>query len=115
MTLLLIKKRLILRVDSRHFCDLEKPFVDDAIPCVVDDQLCVVADQPCVAAILNYLGKCVVKTERDIINSMRTTQPFKDYVGSKSNLIKKTLSDMVIQGLLCSTLDDGRASYSLVV
>jgi len=82
--------------------------VDVAIPCIVDIQ-------PCVVAITNYLGKCVVKTEREVINSMRTTQPFKDYVGSKSDLIKQTLSDMVIQGLLCSTLDDGKASYSLSV
>lgn len=72
-------------------------------------------DEPCVTAVLNYLDKCVTKPEREIVNSLRGTHPFKGYVGNKSSLIKQTLSNMVSQGLLCSTLDDGKASYSLTV
>jgi hypothetical protein len=66
-------------------------------------------------AILNYLtAKIGAKSERDIINSMRTTQPFKDFSGKKSELIKFTLTEMLTQMLLIQTWDtNGKSLYSL--
>jgi hypothetical protein len=66
-------------------------------------------------AIINYLtAKHGVKSERDIINSMRTTQPFKDFSGSQSTLIKSTLAEMIVQRLLTQTWDtSGKSIYSL--
>ena len=50
-------------------------------------------------AVINYLtGKS--KTEREMINSLNRTLPFKNYSGNKSKAIKKTLQDLVFQGVI---------------
>jgi hypothetical protein len=65
-------------------------------------------------AVIKYLtGRSGIKTERDIVNSLRNTQPFKDFTGHKSNLIKTTLAEMVDQRLLTKQLIGGIHQYSL--
>ena len=65
-------------------------------------------------AILNYMtSKHGIKTERDLINSLRTTQPFKDFSGKKSNLIKDTLASMSKEGLLLKTCINKVINYEL--
>ena len=65
-------------------------------------------------AVINYLtSKSGIKSERDIINSLRNTQPFKDFSGDKSGLIRKTLNEMVEQKLLKKLVDAGKMNYSL--
>ena len=43
------------------------------------------------------------RTEREVIKSKVETKPFKDFTGNKSDLIKKTLNDMVKDGVLKAT------------
>ncbi len=60
-------------------------------------------------AVINYLtGK--PRTEREIINSLRTTTPFKNYTGSKSAAIKKSIHDALEQGVI--TESNGNCSIS---
>lgn len=60
-------------------------------------------------AVINYLtGK--PRTEREIINSLRTTTPFKNYTGSKSVAIKKSIHDALEQGVI--TESNGKFSIS---
>lgn len=71
------------------------------------------------SAILNYLTKShVAKSERDILNGLRNTSPFKDMHTNKSAAIRKTLADMEHQGILSPSfmpLSDGKMKkvYSL--
>lgn len=53
------------------------------------------------------------KTERDIVNSLRTTQPFKSFTGNISQAIKKTLSEMVSQKILAISNDGNKTTYYL--
>lgn len=66
-------------------------------------------------AIIRYLTlKQWAKSEREIINTMRATQPFKGFTGNMSKLIRSTLSEMVGQGLLSVVVDGlGKAQYQL--
>jgi hypothetical protein len=50
-------------------------------------------------AVINYLTS-KVKTEREIINSLNRTLPFKNYSGNKSKAIKKTIQNLVFQGVI---------------
>ncbi len=67
-------------------------------------------------AILNYLSKPgkTRSLQRDISNSLRTTQPFKDHTGNKAGLITTTLDEMVTQGLLNKHIEGARTSYSMM-
>jgi hypothetical protein len=50
-------------------------------------------------AVINYLtGKS--KTEREMINSLNRTLPFKNYSGNKSVAIKKTIQNLASQGVI---------------
>ena len=40
------------------------------------------------------------RTEREIINAKSQTNPFKDYTGNKSELVRSVLNDMVSNGVL---------------
>lgn len=51
-------------------------------------------------AVINYLSKKGTKTEREIINSLRDTVPFKNYSGNKSAAIKKTIRNALFQGVI---------------
>ena len=52
-------------------------------------------------AVINYLTKShLPKTERDIVNSLRNTTPFKHMTGNKSAAVKETIKEMVKQGVL---------------
>lgn len=54
------------------------------------------------------------RTERNIIKIKTCTQPFKNFTGNKSVLIRKTLAEMTEQGLLNSFLDaTGKLFYEL--
>jgi hypothetical protein len=54
------------------------------------------------------------RTERNIIQFKSKTQPFKDFTGNKSELIRATLSDMVKDSVLKTTYDTtGITFYSL--
>ena len=65
-------------------------------------------------AVINYLTtKHGVKSERELINSLRTTQPFKDFSGKKSELIKDTLAAMTKEGLLVRACIEKVVSYQL--
>ena len=66
-------------------------------------------------AIINYLSaKLGTKSEREILNTMRSTQPFKDFSGTKSQLIKETLIEMEGQRILTKSIEKtGKATYSL--
>jgi hypothetical protein len=65
-------------------------------------------------AVINYMtAKHGVKSERELINSLRSTQPFKDFSGKKSNLIKDTLAAMTKEGLLVKACIDRVISYQL--
>lgn len=66
-------------------------------------------------AILNYLtARPGAKSERDIINSLRSTLPFKDQTGNKSDAIKQALAEMTSQRLLNKLKDqNGKVSYCL--
>jgi len=65
-------------------------------------------------AVINYMtSKHGVKTERELINSLRTTQPFKVFTGKKSELIKDTLEAMTREGLLVKACSEKVVSYQL--
>lgn len=65
-------------------------------------------------AVINYMtAKHGVKSERELINSLRSTQPFKDFSGKKSNLIKDTLAAMTKENLLAKACIDRVISYQL--
>lgn len=65
-------------------------------------------------AVLNYLAsKNGARVEREIINSLRNTTPFKTFTGNKSALIKSTLTEMVTQRLLSEFFENGKTMYSL--
>lgn len=51
-------------------------------------------------AVINYLSIKGSKTEREIINSLRTTTPFRNYSGNKSKAIRKTIHEVIAQGLI---------------
>lgn len=65
-------------------------------------------------AVINYLtSKQGVKSEREIINSLRSTQPFKVFTGQKAKLIKDTLEAMTKEGLLVRACIEKVISYQL--
>lgn len=67
-------------------------------------------------AIIGYLSKKPTgASARDIINAMRNTNPFKDFTGSKSDLIKKAIHEMIEQRILLvdSTTIDGIQKYKV--
>lgn len=66
-------------------------------------------------AVINYLtGKFGVKSERDILNNIRGVQPFKDFTGNRTQLIKGTLKEMTEQKLLNQSWDTvGKSAYTL--
>ena len=66
-------------------------------------------------AVINYLtGKFGVKSERDILNNIRGVQPFKDFTGNRTQLIKDTLKEMTEQKLLNQSWDAvGKSAYTL--
>lgn len=65
-------------------------------------------------AILNiFEGNYKSLTERQIIQSRSKVAPFKDFTGTKSTLIRETLSAMESEGLLASLVVDGTKKYSL--
>ena len=65
-------------------------------------------------AILNYISKGnKTKSELEIKNSMRNTMPFKDYTGSRADLVTKTLKDMCEQRLLTINFVGSKPIYSL--
>ena len=66
-------------------------------------------------AVINYLtGKFGVKSERDILNNIRGVQPFKDFTGNRTQLIKDTLKEMTEQKLLNQSWDTvGKSAYTL--
>ncbi|MDD2865066.1 MAG: hypothetical protein PHC99_10170, partial [Methylococcales bacterium] len=54
------------------------------------------------------------RTKRNIIKIKTCTQPFKNFTGNKSDLIRKTLIEMTEQGLLISYQDStGKVFYEL--
>lgn len=66
-------------------------------------------------AIIKYLEKrskpCV---RREIVNSMRGTQPFKSYTGSKFTLVNDTIDKMILMGEISEThLVDGKVVLSV--
>ena len=57
-------------------------------------------------AIISYLSSSnKIRTEREIINSLRRTQPFKTMSGSKSDRIRDALKEMGKQGLLKNSIN----------
>jgi hypothetical protein len=61
-------------------------------------------------AVINYLTSKSNKTEREIINSLRTTMPFKNYSGNKWGVIKKTIQDLNSQGVI----SESNGKFSIV-
>jgi hypothetical protein len=65
------------------------------------------------SAILNYLSnKNGFRTEQEIINSLKSTKPFKDCTANKAAAIRAALAEMVSQSLISAELVGGKASYS---
>ena len=65
-------------------------------------------------AILNlFEGRHKPATEREIIQSRRKVSPFKDFTGDKSGLVRKSLNELVADGLLTSLVVDGTKRYFL--
>ncbi len=64
-------------------------------------------------AILNYLTNKANKTERELINSLRTTLPFKESTGNKAEEIKKAIVEMVAQGVIAKSFVSGKILYSI--
>lgn len=100
-----------LHLSNGHFFDAEIPdkLVNTAIAIVNDIfeasvQIChkkgVTGEKVELEAVINYLSKKGTKTEREIINSLRDTVPFKNYSGNKSAAIKKTIRNALFQGLI---------------
>lgn len=66
------------------------------------------------SAIIGYLSsKGKGLTQREIVNSMRTTQPFKSMTGSKSAAVNSAIDEMVQQGLLTGLDVKGAKIYSI--
>jgi hypothetical protein len=66
-------------------------------------------------AVINCLSNKGAKTERELVNSLRDTVPFKSFTGNKSALIKTTLDEMTNQNIVTViTNKDGKACYSVV-
>ena len=64
-------------------------------------------------AILSLFEKdAKARSERAIIQTKSSGKPFKDFSGNKSDLIRKTLGEMVKQNLLIVSLIDGKVNYS---
>ena len=53
-----------------------------------------IIDQEAIDAVFNYIS-IKDRTQREIINSLRTTSPFKNLSGSKTQAIKDTLNHML--------------------
>jgi spore coat protein CotF len=53
------------------------------------------------------------RTERNIIMMKIKNKPFNDFSGNKSELVKKTLGEMVDQKLLAKLMDTGKPQYIL--
>lgn len=98
-------------IDS--FCDnqIDDKYIDSAIEIVhaifeASVQICTkkgfIGEKAEIEALLSYLSKDSnkAKTERQIINSLRTTQPFKSYSGSTSKAIRKALDDALAQNAI---------------
>lgn len=66
-------------------------------------------------AVLSYLSrKGKPSVRREIINSLRATQPFKSFTGSKTEKINDTLDKLILSGELVEAhLPDGRIIYSI--
>jgi hypothetical protein len=66
-------------------------------------------------AIINYLtSKSGDKSEGDIVNSLRNTQPFKSIEKKRPEAIRRALSEMVEKGLLAtSTHQTGKKMFVL--
>ncbi|MGZ5051389.1 MAG: DUF3987 domain-containing protein [Methylobacter sp.] len=66
-------------------------------------------------AILRYFEKHSKPiSDREIINSMRGTLPFKNLTGNKSGAVREALGEMVAQRLLLTTIDENKVTkYSL--
>jgi hypothetical protein len=68
------------------------------------------------SAIISYLSKKPTGAPaRDIINAMRNTNPFKDFTGGKSDLVKKAINEMVEQKILIvdAATIDGIPKYKI--
>ena len=110
-----------LHLSNGQFFDNEIPdkIVKAAIA-IIDDifsasvQIChkkgVAGEKAEFEAVINYLSIKGAKTEREIINSLRTTLPFKNYSGNKSSAIKKTAQNLVSQGVISES--NGKFSVS---
>jgi hypothetical protein len=53
------------------------------------------------------------RTERNIIMMKIKSKPFNDFSGNKSELVKKTLGEMVEQRLLTKLMEAGKPQYVL--
>ena len=60
--------------------------------------------------LLSYLSHDRPRTERQIINSLSRTSPFKNYSGNKAQAVKKALSDALIQNAV--TQSNGKFSIA---
>lgn len=54
------------------------------------------------------------RVERAIIQSRAKVSPFKDFSGNKSDKIRSTLNEMVVQGLLLRNSLGGITSYTAI-
>jgi hypothetical protein len=100
-----------LHLSNGHFFESEIPdkLVNAAIA-IVDDifeasiQIChkkgVAGEKAELEAVINYLSRGNPKTERDIINSLRNTTPFRNYSGNKTVAIRKSLHYALTQNLI---------------
>ena len=99
-----------LHLSSGQFFDNEIPdkTVNSAIA-IIDDifnasikiahKKGVAGDKAEFEAVINYLtGKS--KTEREIINSLNRTLPFKNYSSNRSKAVKKTIQDLASQSVI---------------
>ncbi len=110
-----------LHLSNGQFFDNEIPdkIVKAAIA-IIDDifsasvQIChkkgVAGEKAEFEAVINYLSIKGAKTEREIINSLRTTLPFKNYSGNKWAAIKKTVQNLNSQGVIVES--NGKFSVS---
>jgi len=64
-------------------------------------------------SILSLFEREKMRTERIIITTKVKASPFKDFTGNKSDLIRKTLDEMVSQRLLTKLVFDGKPAYQL--
>lgn len=64
-------------------------------------------------SILTLFEREKVRTERIIITTKVKASPFKDFTGNKSDLIRKTINEMVSQGLLTKLVLNGKPAYQI--